>query len=243
VTAANVYFAKTAPSALAEVGNVDLIYYIQSREPSTGAQEFPTLHVDLRVDEATIFSRMAKGTRYEIRRAEQKDGLDFSLMRAPSTEQLRQFCESYNSFAKTKGLASSSTAMLTALARSNGLTLSLIRGADNKPLSWHAYIVDGERARLLHSASHFRGLADSSQRSLVGRANRYLHWLDIKTFKQLGFSIFDLGGIAAGAKGYELDGVDEFKRGFGGVDVVEYNYYQPRSLVGKLTSLRHRAQS
>jgi hypothetical protein len=234
LTIANVYFAQSISSVSDDVDGADLIYYYHSRQPVEGSREFRTLHIDLRADEAALLAGMAKGTRYKVRRAEDRDGLNASLIRYPSEEDLRKFCEFYDVFARMRGLQPSSPARLSALRLSNGLFLSSIEGPDRQVLCWHAYVVDGERALLLHSASHFRAVNESSERNLAGRANRYLHWLEIRSFRELGFSTFDFGGLAAGTGGGELDGVDEFKRGFGGVEVVEYNYTQARSLAGKL---------
>jgi hypothetical protein len=234
LTIANVYFGKSLPSVLAEAGDADVIVLYQAREPRNGAEEFHTLHVDLQQDEATILANMSQGTRYEIKRAEARDNLELSIMPEPSVDQLREFSEFYDVFARMKALSPISLAALESLRGCHALSLSRICDAARNPLCWHAYIVDGERARLLHSASHFRALADSSQRNLAGRANRYLHWLDMRAFKELGFATFDFGGLAVGVSGGEQEGLDGFKRGFGGVEVVEYDYCQARSLAGRL---------
>jgi len=47
---------------------------------------------------------------------------------------------------------------------------------------WHAYILSGRTARLLHSGSCFRN-REAHYRALVGRANRWLHWKDMLQLK------------------------------------------------------------
>ncbi len=76
-------------------------------------------------------------------------------------------------------------------------------------------ICDREEARLLHSASCFR--EESADQSLIGRANKRLHWEDIKYFKQKGLLRYDWGGISD----FENpNGIDEFKLKFGGEKIT-----------------------
>ena len=75
---------------------------------------------------------------------------------------------------------------------------------------------------------------DKTERSMIGRANRWLHWRDIAAFKEQGYAIYDLGGWYAGSGDYEKLSINKFKEGFGGVIQINYNAVEPISLKGKV---------
>jgi lipid II:glycine glycyltransferase (peptidoglycan interpeptide bridge formation enzyme) len=58
---------------------------------------------------------------------------------------------------------------------------------------------------------------DKAIRNQAAKLNRYLHWKDILSLKGLGCRQYDLGGIGNPR-------IAEFKKGFGGTVVEEYNY-------------------
>jgi len=62
-----------------------------------------------------------------------------------------------------------------AAARQLALRLRLSRG---ERLVWHAHLCAGRTVQLAYSASWFR-TGDRDYRSLVARANRWLHWRDM----------------------------------------------------------------
>ena len=236
---AEVYFSPIISVQLREVADCDLISFIQAKEAVRGAHPFRTLHLDLLLGEDMLLNNMSRTTRYEIHRAQERDNIEAIVIDRPHCQHIREFCEFYDTFAATKSLRLSRLERFLALNESGGLVLSKVAGADQIPLCWHAYVVDSERALLLYSASHMHKYTRSSQRALLGRANRYLHWVDIKTFKEAGFLILDFGGLSGARGDGWARGIDEFKRGFGGFEVVQYNYRCGRSLAGKLaTSVR-----
>ena len=70
-------------------------------------------------------------------------------------------------------------------------------------------------------------------RNLIGRANRLLHWNEIIFFKNASCKVYDFGGLSNSAD-TKLVHIDEFKKGFGGKIVVEYNQKIGISILGKL---------
>jgi hypothetical protein len=118
----------------------------------------------------------------------------------------------------------------------SALLLSSVSDADGSQLSAHAYVKDSSlgRVRLLYSASHFRGMSDSGDRNKIGRANRLLHWHEIRTLKDLGFRLYDLGGIPLDSSDQAKNDIARFKLEFGGEMLIEYNGVLPANAVGKL---------
>ncbi len=215
----------------AEGARVDLVRHTQRRDAIANAActSFATIQIDLRADEVALLAAIKKGTRYEIRRAE-TDGVQCEV--AALTE-LARFSEFFASFAEIKGISTLPDAQLEAYAQQGALRLTRARSADGEVLVWHAYLIGNKRARLLLSATSERG-DDKAKRAAIGRANRLLHWHDIKTFRAAGLGIYDLGGWQGESPDPELRGISKFKREFGGAIVEEANCVEAKTLRGKL---------
>lgn len=195
---------------------IDLIHAVQSPTPADGATDFYTSLIDLGRDEAQLLDGISKGFRYEIRRAADKDALTTQFT-PPDGETLAQFIAYYDAFANSKGLAPTNRTKLGVLAAQQALVLAVVSTSKGEWLATHLYLVNGERARLYHSASR---AAESSDRQLIGRANKLLHWRSLQYFKAAGFATYDMGGISMGTA---LKAIDDFKQSFGGHLVREYN--------------------
>jgi hypothetical protein len=100
-------------------------------------------------------------------------------------------------------------------------------------LVWHAYVMSGSTAGLLHSSSRFRE-GESDYRALVGRANRWLHWKDMLQFRALGMQRYDWGGLFGDESTPERAGINNFKKSFGGQLVRSFDCTLPRSLRGRV---------
>lgn len=61
--------------------------------------------------------------------------------------------------------------------------------------------------------------------------NKYLHWKDILSFKERGYSRYEWGGITDVEN---PNGIDRFKMEFGGEVQIYYNYIVANSLKGRL---------
>ena len=77
-------------------------------------------------------------------------------------------------------------------------------------------------------------MADSGERNKIGRANRLLHWHEILTLKNLGFRLYDLGGIPLDSSDAAKNSIAQFKLEFGGRLVVEYSGLVPTNILGKV---------
>ena len=207
-----------------EKDGADVLRCVQRSEPARHGTSTPffTLLVDLREEPGRLLTRMKKETRYEIRRATEKDRLSYQLWTAPGSDSRQQFREFYDKFALDRGLAPLNHQKLAQFADQGVLNLSLVRSEDGETLAWHSYYRGDRRVRLLHSAVSLAG-ADASSRALIGRANRYLHWRDMSTFRDAGACLYDFGGWYAGKDDSKKMAINHFKEGFGGELVVNYN--------------------
>lgn len=224
-------------------GSVDIVRWNQAPVPREcglfgGCSEFHTLIIDLTQPEETLFHAMQKTTQNEVRRAARED-VRCEIRHHPHEQFLNSFSDFYDAFAAQKHLPKSNRARLKAIAAEGRLSLSRA-SLNSEDLVWHAYYRAPLRTRQLHSASLFRAQDAADARKLVSRANRLLHWADIKAFKAEGLAWFDFGGWYAGTTNAELLAINRFKQSFGGKVWKEFNCTWGLTTVGKLALLANR---
>lgn len=215
----------------------DVIIAYQNIDVIEGATPFLTSHIDLHRSYDSLFTSCDRQVRQEVRRSEDKDAIAVEINTNPDNKSIALFRDFYNRFAVSRQLPKCRHLQLQLLAQCDGLTLTSAYDDSGSLLVAHAYVTDGKRARALYSASHFRDEANNAQRALCGRANRLLHWKDIGHFKERGYEVYDVGGIGDTNKNPALAGINQFKKKFGGVQVIEYNTIKTRTYSGRLALL------
>jgi hypothetical protein len=224
-------------AALAPAFGVDVVHVRRSLTPIAGHQneEAHTLLLDLTLPQDSLLDGMTKGNRYEIRRADTKDGVDAVLLTRPTEAELEAFFAFFAAFAAQKGLPALTPFLQMQMRQYravNLLTLTYVRQGDDT-LVWHSYITQGPRCRLLQSASHFRASDDTGFQALIGRANRWLHWQDMLGFCAAGYTLYDWGGWHPGTDP-ALMRINQFKESFGGTHAAVYDARYGISLLGCL---------
>ncbi|GGA72925.1 hypothetical protein [Ornithinibacillus halotolerans] len=194
-----------------------------------------TLVIDVHRPEDEIYKEIHKNTRYKINRASKRDPILYFELTSPTDEEINAFLQFFNEFAAHKNIPKGNLQRLTGLRDQNALMISYMTDENFNPLCYHAYVLTDTYGSLLHSAS--ARFQNSQERNMIGRANRYLHWLDIKSFRRLGLKWFDFGGYFVDAKEEGEQHINRFKEEFGGHVVDEEKKFQPISLLGKLIVL------
>lgn len=215
-TFGEVFFDEPATAA-----GVDVLRYLQRPMPLAAARctPFRTVLIDLTRSVASLTRDMSHGARYEIRRAETRDGLDEAHWSPADPAIAEEMCAFYD--LATRGIPVSRPRM-RAYAASGSLDVSRIARA-GEPLAWHAYYRTDRRARLLCSASAFRMSPSPEHRSRCSRANRLLHWRDMLRLRDAGIRWYDLGGWYGAGPDRQKRAIDLFKGSFGGSVVTEYD--------------------
>ena len=193
-----------------------------------------TLLTDLSLSEDELMAGIkSKTCKYEIRRNLNKDNVITKFYTSEELlenhQLLEDFKKCYEEMYRLKGMNKEiSLDFLKKYAAKNALIMS-VAYLENEPIVFHSYVCDDSNVRLLHSCSDFRN--EEELASLIGRSNRRLHWDDWLYFKNNGFCEYDWGGVFD----YESNnGIDQFKRSFGGKKHDYYNAYFPKSLKGKI---------
>lgn len=212
---------------------VDIFQYRFRGAPAASARATPllTLVTDLAPGEEAIEGGFGKDCRYKIRRAGTKDGLRLEFSAEPEAR-LEAFAEFFDAFARQKGHRPCDRHWLRAACDAGQLALSAALRGD-EALVWHAHVLCAGTAGLQYTASHFRG-QDRDFRALVGRANRWLHWQEMRKFKSMGFARYDWGGLFPDDSTPERAGINRFKRDFGGAEVRLYEWSAPASARGRV---------
>ncbi|WP_371363043.1 hypothetical protein SRRS_40320 [Sporomusa rhizae] len=216
---------------------LDFIRLFQSNCPINKSYWYPfyTLIINLNDQLENLFSEIKKGTRYEIKRAQTSDNLRYAFWCGSDVLMVMdEFFDFYDDFSKQKGLISINREWARKYAKEGFLNISRVSDCDDRNLVWHTYYADKKRARLLHSASLFRNFNDARERQLVGRANRFHHWQDILTLKEMNYSLYDFGGWYHGEEDTAKLQINRFKEEFGGKLVQNYNCDIGLSMKGKL---------
>lgn len=213
---------------------VDWVVYHQrcSPVPRARCKPFHTLVIDLSPSPEDLLGQMASSNAYKIRRARDRDGISCHTKDPANRAVMDEFEQVYNRFAGGKGLGRLPRAELEPLAKAGALEISVARDSLGQPLVYHAHYRGPHRSRLLHSASLYRELDQSSARNTIGRANRYLFWWDMLRHREQGLKCYDFGGWYPGQDDAGLLEVNRFKEGFGGRVVREFECEQIRSLKG-----------
>lgn len=196
------------------------------------SSDIHTLLIDLTKTEEDIFSDFDKITKHQINRAEAKDNfVVVTFDNDNSGEWKESFFKFYNEFALSKNLPNIGKEEFDFLFGNNAY---IVRGIlyNDEVLVYHSYIIANKRARLMHSASLFRNITDTGFKNLIGRANRLLHWDDIRYFRQHDFLVYDFGGVTVNKDNQEGQAINKFKEGFGGKLTKEYKSYIPLTLKG-----------
>jgi lipid II:glycine glycyltransferase (peptidoglycan interpeptide bridge formation enzyme) len=228
-TYGELWFDEAPPAAT----DVDILQYRFRGAPVENARATPllTLLTDLAPEEGALLERFGKDCRYKIRRADAKDGLAFEYGAEPARRS-GAFAEFFDAFARQKGHAPCDRAWLRAACDAGQLALSAAY-RDDIALVWHAHVLCAGTAGLQYTASHFRG-QDNEFRALVGRANRWLHWQEMRRFKSMGLTRYDWGGLFPDESTPERAGINRFKRDFGGEETRVYECTGPVSARGRV---------
>ncbi|PAQ16062.1 hypothetical protein CD798_03215 [Bacillaceae bacterium SAOS 7] len=227
----NIYFSEESDNPISS--SVDLVGITQSFNAIKGLDPLETLIIDLTKDEEALLADMTKSTRQQIRAAPRKFNLLYHVYTSPTDIQIFEFRDFYNEFARNKntyGCNSFHVKTMQLLRNKHHLLLTKIEDENNQTLCFRVYVIDGQRASSLYSASHFRLIDDKPRKRLLSVAHRYLKWKDMIWLKNNGYLVYDTGGLT------QDENIRKFKLEFGGTVETRYSGYIANTIKGKIIS-------
>lgn len=199
------------------------------RVSSGGFQPQHTLMVDLRGTEADILAQMKQKGRYNIRLAEKKGVRIFKSTPEDMEVNVGEFYRLLTETTERDGFSGHKEAYYLNMLRGLGAGAGPgVAGADLYLAEFEGKVIAGAIVTYFGKvATYYYGVSSNEFRNLM--APYLLHWEIMKEAKGRGFEWYDLFGIApaGGEKGHAWEGVTEFKRKFGGVEV---DYVQPMEM-------------
>ncbi len=236
----DVYFS---PAAANHAPRTDMTRFYQCAEPFAGSEAFHTLHIDLRRDDEALFASFDRRTRAELRKTIEPGLYAVSQRENPTDAEMEAFAVFFDAFAREKGIGSCDRTLLANTRTSGRLMLSAAWPAADPDhiCCMHAHSCDGLRTRAIYSCSGRLAGDGVLTAGQVARANRLLHFEDMKYYRDRGVSCYDFGGLSLGDDP-AAKGVDEFKMGFGGRIVDEYNGCLAHSARGRFLLAGMRAR-
>lgn len=183
-----------------------------------------TIEIDLNEDLETIFTNFSKGNRNLVRRAD-KDGVVVNISK--DTNYVDIFISMYKEMINNKVIESLDIEFLKDAIISmiqNGLGFFALGVYESEIYNIAFVSTVGKRARYLYGAS----IRTDKKIPPIGQ---FLHYKIIKYLKEKEYNVYDLGGIPyeEPSKDDSIYGVYKFKKGFGGIEVVDrftYTYYR-----------------
>lgn len=188
-------------------------------------KKFTTLVIDLTQDVDTIWGNMKKNScRRSINKAT-REGVKVTV-----NQRYDEFIDLCRTFRRTKGLPPYEISIDT-MKKYGTLFISDL---DGDILCGRFCYEDKDHIRGAISAS---GRLDSSKEdaTLIGCANRQNIWEAIKYAKKSGIKEYDMGGYYTGeVPDPQKEGINMFKKSFGGELAVKYNYQKDYSITYSL---------
>jgi hypothetical protein len=201
--------------------------------PGFNCVERLTSVIDLNQDLDTIWNKLdRKSTRYAIGRA-QRDGIEFKI-----NQNYEKFYHINKSFMQQKGTAPLFWIFDEKLDTIKMYGTLFTAEHEGEILGGHLYLEDEANIMLWISASR-RLEEDREKATLIGNANRMLHWEAIKYAKEKGIREFDWGGLWSSDEANKdkvKKSINSFKLSFGGEIVPRYSYQQIYSPLYKVGS-------
>lgn len=151
----------------------------------------------------TLLQRLRSNLRRDIRRALNEEGVvrDTSW----NVDQIIEFHRTHDG--TNPNLPSPFTLGRLYDAGRLSISVAMVNG---EPLVAHANVEDFPRVRILQSYSRRKQADSPEQYALIGRANRALHYQEMASYHEAGYTVYDWGGYS----GIPGNGIDLFKASF-----------------------------
>jgi lipid II:glycine glycyltransferase (peptidoglycan interpeptide bridge formation enzyme) len=191
-------------------------------------QSFTTI-IDLRQDIDVIWKKIKRMHKRHIRRAD-KNGIKVTV-----SDNYERFHQEYKIFLSQKNNVDLFGLRIVSSQFMQKHGVLFLAEKQGEFLGGNLYYHDQDTAIL--SSIAYQKLGDSIDKNkCIYDANCFLHWEAMQYFKNQGFINYDFGGLKSGEMyiSHQMDGLDFFKRSFGGDVILHYQYRKYNSRFIKL---------
>jgi hypothetical protein len=194
----------------------------------------PSYVIDLTDSEEGIFRKINKSTRRNINKAIKRDDLRYVERTNPSDADILEFGKLYDQFASEVGIKKCDVEKLKSIRDQGGLTIASVLNKTDTILCAHAYLIDNRQAYGMYSVL-LRSLNEEGvDGQLIGMANKYLDWRNIKKAKGRGCKWYNFGGKIMDPSDKKGEAVNQYKLAFGSSVAYDFRVYSSKSLLGNV---------
>ena len=191
-------------------------------------QSFTTI-IDLRQDIDVIWKKIKRTHKRHIRRAE-KNGIKVTV-----SDNYERFHQEYKKFLNQKNNVDPFELSILSPQSMQKYGVLFLAEKQGEFLGGNLYFHDQDNALLVNIAYPKFGSSIDKNKCIYD-ANCFLHWEAMQYFKNQGFINYDFGGLKSGEMSisHQMDGLDFFRRSFGGDVILHYQYRKYKSRFNKL---------
>jgi len=200
-----------------------VICYTHVLKPSRKLQGQQALHIDLKKGEQFYG---VSDTLLTLLMNEQTEKWTISRFHHPTDQQIEDFQQFYNLYAKQKDsgkLNKFDAQTLKLLRDQGGLLMTKVESEQQEAIGYRVYVVGEEMVMALYSAE--RALPNES---IKLSPNYFLCWENMKYFSKQSYQLYDFGDIK------DSTVLQELKENFGGKLVTVFSGYISNSLVSQM---------
>ena len=200
--------------------DADVNYFFQyNLNIKNALNEFYTLLIDLKKSEKEIWENIYHRTQTEIQSFLNNTEYIYSIKNNLPEIELNVLINQFNAFASNKNIRKAEKERLIEYNKQGILAVSKIV-IESKIVWINIYRFTNDRATNLSS---FGPSSNNINSSLIGKAHRALHWLDILEFKKINVDMYDFCGWYNGTTDKELLNINKFKGQFTQNKIKEYS--------------------
>ena len=211
----------------------DLTRYIQCIKKHPSSKKFTTNILSLDLSDTQIKKDFRKSVRSEINQAIKKHSVQCEIFYKPNDLKIDQFCQFFDGIASVKKINRSNITKLKRMKKNIIISEAYF---EEKRVVSHLYIFDKNKIRLLYSCSKQSNAYEIIK--IISKANKLLHFEDIKFAILKRFSVYDFGGISL--KDNKVAGIDSFKLGFSKKMDYSYNFIIGNTIKGKIIAFLYK---
>ena len=191
-------------------------------------QSFTTI-IDLRQDIDVIWKKIKKTHKQHIRRAD-KNGIKITV-----SDNYERFHQEYKKFLNQKNNVDLFGLRILSSQFMQKYGVLFLAEKQDEFLGGNLYFHDQDSAFIVNIAYPKLGISNDKNKCIYD-ANCFLHWKAMQYFKNQGFINYDFGGLKSGeiSINHQMDGLDFFRRSFGGDVILHYQYRKYKSRFNKL---------